>query len=424
MLIKSRNRGKISTKERMGDIMNKKITPVLLGADLNCYSVARAFHEAYGVCSYAFGKHRVGESSHSRIVKFTPVPDLGKKEILLGVLLSFAAEHTGEELYLIPCTDEYAIAVAEKQALLRKHYFSPCPEWELAKKLFSKEGFYGMCAEHGLPYPKTEVFLKSSSPARLRSLPFPYPIIIKPASSAEYWRFPFDGMKKVYTAEDPYEAEEILSAIYSSGYQNSVILQELVRGGEDDIYVLTTYSGMDKKVRAACMGHVLLGEHTPKGLGNHVAVLTEAHEEITEKLTRFLEQTGYRGFANFDIIFDRREGAFKVLEINLRQGRSNYYATASGMNIARLLVNDRQGALAGEKKIYRESFFWHTVPKKIIYSYITDKKLLRKVRRLVARGKSAATLFYAKDLWRSPLRALYVLIHNARYFGKYKKYNI
>ena len=33
-----------------------KITPVLLGGDLNCYNVARAFHEKYGVCSYAFGR--------------------------------------------------------------------------------------------------------------------------------------------------------------------------------------------------------------------------------------------------------------------------------------------------------------------------------------------------------------------------------
>ena len=33
--------------------MNEQLIPVLLGADLNCYNVARAFHEAYGVVSYA-----------------------------------------------------------------------------------------------------------------------------------------------------------------------------------------------------------------------------------------------------------------------------------------------------------------------------------------------------------------------------------
>ncbi len=30
--------------------------PVLIGGDMNCYSVARAIHEEYGVKSYAFGR--------------------------------------------------------------------------------------------------------------------------------------------------------------------------------------------------------------------------------------------------------------------------------------------------------------------------------------------------------------------------------
>ena len=38
------------------------LMPVLLGGDMNCYSVARAFHEAYGVKSVAFGRYRMGET--------------------------------------------------------------------------------------------------------------------------------------------------------------------------------------------------------------------------------------------------------------------------------------------------------------------------------------------------------------------------
>ena len=33
------------------ELRGVKITPVLLGADLNCYNVARAFHEAYAMPS-------------------------------------------------------------------------------------------------------------------------------------------------------------------------------------------------------------------------------------------------------------------------------------------------------------------------------------------------------------------------------------
>ena len=51
--------------------MNEQLIPVLLGADLNCYNVARAFHEAYGIVSYAFGRYAISATKYSRIVRFT-----------------------------------------------------------------------------------------------------------------------------------------------------------------------------------------------------------------------------------------------------------------------------------------------------------------------------------------------------------------
>ena len=256
----------------------------------------------------------------------------------------------------------------------------------------------------------------------MENLPFPYPIIVKPSNSAEYWRSPFNGMKKVYTAKSATEAKNVISAIFAAGYKNSIILQELIPAKEDEVFVLTAYSGKNAKVRAACMGRVLLGEHTPKGLGNHVAIVTEYHIEITEKLCALLENIGYRGFANFDILFDGRDGSFKVLELNTRQGRSNYYMTAAGMNIARLIVEESKGILPNKRMICKENIFWHTVPKRIIYKYITDKALLRKVLKLEEDGKESTALFYSKDMELNPLRTAYVLVHNMRYFGKYHKY--
>lgn len=402
--------------------MDKNILPVLLGADLNCYSVARAFHEAYGVRSHAFGKRALGETAHSSIINFKGMEDLASPDVLCRTLLSFAKANKGAKLYLVPCTDEYALAVSRESGLLGKYYFFTCPESELARKLSSKEFFYIICREHGIPFPETVCFYSDTPLSRLDELPFPYPIIVKPASSAEYWHAPFEGMKKVYTAKNAAEARDIISRTFAAGYKNSIILQERIPAREDDVFVLTAYCDKNAHVRAACMGHVLLGEHTPKGLGNHVAIVTEHHAEITEKLCALLEDIGYTGFANFDILFDRRSGGFTVLELNTRQGRSNYYMTAAGMNVAELLVRDARGELPEGNRVCRESVFWHTVPKSIIYNYITDKALLGKVRALAKEGKESTSLFYGKDILRRPLRAAYVLIHNMRYFGKYKKY--
>ena len=401
---------------------SKKIIPVLLGADLNCYSVARAFHEAFGVKSYAFGRYEIGPTKYSKIVTFNSMENADDPAVLLPVLEAFAKEHENANLFLVGCTDAYADLIIENKEFLSRYYFCSCPKAELAKKLISKEAFYEMCVTYGMDFPKTVIIKNVSETDKLNALPFAYPVIVKPSSSIRYWQNPFDGMKKVYKADTPEQAKEIAETIFASGYDDSLIIQDFIPGDDSRMYVLTAYCNQSAKVKMMCMGHVLLEEHTPKGIGNHVAILTEYHEELMKTVRGFLEAIGYTGFANFDIKFDERDGKFKIFEINLRQGRSNYYVTHSGANIAKLLVADACGEMEGEALIIREPSFWHTVPKKIIYSYIKDEETLHAVKALVKKGNSASSFFYGYDLRMNPLRFAYVVIHNRRYFKKYKLY--
>ena len=225
--------------------------------------------------------------------------------------------------------------------------------------------------------------------------------------------------KKVYSAKDKREASAILSKIFGAGYTESVLLQDMIPGSDSQMYVLTCYSGIDGKVKRACLGHVLLEEHTPKGLGNHTAVITENRPEITDVLINFLNEIGYIGFSNFDIKLDSRDGEFKVFEINLRQGRSNYYVTTAGQNIAETVIYDRHGKLSITPEICEDEVFWYTVPKPIIYKYV-GKETAQKLKSLVKEGKSRSTLWYGRDL-KNPKRLFYVAVHNVRYYSKYRK---
>ena len=400
----------------------KQIIPVLLGADLNCYSVARAFHEAFGVKSYAFGRYELGTTKYSKIVRFNTVEDVDTAEVLLPTLENFAKEHEGALMILVGCTDAYADLIIENKEFLSKYYFCACPRAELAKKLISKEAFYEMCVQYGMDFPKTVIIKNASETDKFDALPFSYPVIVKPSSSIRYWQNPFDGMKKVYKADTPEQAKKIADTIFASGYDDSLIIQDFIPGDDSRMYVLTAYCNKNAEVKMMCLGHVLLEEHTPKGIGNHVAILTEYHAELMETVKSFLEAVGYTGFANFDIKFDERDGKFKIFEINLRQGRSNFYVTHSGANIASMLVGDATDTLDEDIMLMKEPSFWHTVPKKIIYSYIQDGETMASVKSLVKKGKSASSLFYAYDLRMNPLRLAYVLIHNRRYFKKYKLY--
>ena len=98
--------------------MERKIVPVLLGADLNCYNVARAFHESYGVKSYVLGRYAIGATKYSRMINFKSYPDLDNPERFVEILTDFAREHKGEDLILMGCTDDYVSLVVHNKHLL------------------------------------------------------------------------------------------------------------------------------------------------------------------------------------------------------------------------------------------------------------------------------------------------------------------
>ncbi len=400
-----------------------KITPVFLGADLNCYTFARAFHEAYGVKSYAFGRYPISATKYSRIVKFTSVPDMDTDERMLQVLTDFAANHKGERLYLFGCTDDYA------EMIIRLHeklpdFTAPCPSADLYGLIQKKAEFYEELDKRGLPYPDTVVLAGETDASELSSdkLGFDYPIVVKPSSSVVYWKHPFDGMRKVYFAKDAEEASAIVAKIYASGYDDRMILQRLIPGGDSKMRVLTVFSDENAKVRGVCLGHTMIEEHTPKGLGNHAAIVTEpvSSMSIISDICRMLEELHYTGFSNFDIKEDM-DGSFKIFEINLRQGRSNMYVTSCGMNIARLAV-EKYNDGGNDVYLNENVHLWHHPPLSCVYTYTEDGELVSRARTLAKSGRVTCSLKYKPDLRFNIMRRLCVFEQLRRQKKKFRIY--
>ena len=400
------------------------IIPVLLGADLNCYNVARAFHEAYGVPSYAFGRYAVSATKYSRIVRFTAVPELDSEPVMLRTLTDFAEAHPDARLILFGCTDDYAAMIIRNKDRLPR-YTCACPGPSFLDTVSKKAEFYETCEKYGIPYPKTAVLTAPAGEDSLSAaaLGFPYPVIVKPSSSVAYWKHPFDGMKKVYTAHDASEAARIIRDIYASGYDDRMIVQEMIPGGDEHMRVLTAFSDHNGRVRAMCLGHTMIEEHTPKGLGNHAAIVTEPVSSLpfAGRIRDMLEDMGYTGFSNFDIKYTGEGDDYRVFEINLRQGRSNYYVTAAGISIARLAAETYTDD--GEDCVLCDSeWFWHHVPRSVAYTYTEDAALVARARALRRAGRESSSLWYKPDLRANPLRFLCVCEVLRRQRGKFRKY--
>jgi D-aspartate ligase len=400
---------------------NTIIQPVLVGGDINCYSVARAYHEAYGVKSIAFGRYALGATKDSNIIDFRIDPKITEEKEFIQVLLKTADELAApnKKLILMGCTDEYAELIIDHRDVLKEKYIVPYIDSELKNKLIEKELFYQMCEEKGLDYPKTFIYSKGD---KIEEFGFNYPVIIKPSDSVLYWQFPFEGMKKAYVANNEKEFIEITSTIYKGKYDKNLIIQDFIPGDDSNMRVLTCYSDQHGKVKMMCLGHVLLEEHTPKGIGNHAAIITEYDGPLMEKFKTFLEDINYTGYSNFDIKFDTRDNTYKVFEINLRQGRSNYYVTSSGNNIAKYIVEDRVYNKELDLKIQKDEFFWHVIPNNVVYKYVKDTSLVNKAKSLVSQGNSATSFGYDKDLKGNFKRRWYIFLYNINQMRKFKKY--
>ena len=393
-------RGQAAGKQPVGFL------PIILGGDITTYSLARSFHEEYGVKSVAVSMLKSIMISHSSIIENIVVPDMDSKEHFVQRLIEIAKRYPGKKLLLMACGDWYVRMIVENRAALEEYYVVPYIGEELLNRLVLKDSFYRICDEVGVPYPKTFVYdCKDPQPL---DFDFSYPVIAKPASSAAYHYAKFEGKKKVFRMKSEEELSAMLDKLRASGYDYKFLIQDTIPGLDYNMRSLTCYCDRHGKVRFFSSGHVLLEDNAAMGVGNPVAIINDVNREIMENAQRLLEHVGYTGFANFDIKYDERDGSFRFFEINTRLGRSNFYVTGSGFNAVKWIVDD----LIYEKDFDdepviadNEDSLYTVVPKDVLMNYVKDDALRQRVKELYAKGCVHDPLSYKGE--RNLIRRLY-----------------
>lgn len=393
--------------------------PLLLGGDINVYSMARAFHEAYGIPSVVFGKYPTGPCCNSKIIKLQTFGEQNDQpEVLFQNVCQFAQQHQDKTVLLIGCGDSYVQRIAEKKGQYPENVITPYIDSSLMQTLIHKERFYELCQKYGIDYPNT--FIHRKEMGHDFTLPFEPPYIVKPSNGVAYWEHPFPIQNKVYKAKDRAHLEQILDEIYGSGYPDTIVIQDFIPGDDTYMRVLTNYSDQNGKVKFMCLGHVLLEEHTPHGIGNHAVILNEVNEELSRKLQGFLEAVGFVGFSNFDIKYDQRDGKFKVFEINVRQGRSNFYVTGAGYNLAKMVTEDWIFHQDMPFTLADQPLLWRVIPQKVAEEYIGPKEYQDRMKELIAQGRVVNPLFYDAD--NGLIRRLRLWKSQRAHFKKYRTY--
>ena len=397
----------------------REFLPVILGADITAYSLARSFHEEYKIKSLVLSMSEGGYIANSDIIENRIFPGLENKDVLVKHLLEIGKEFEGKKkLIVLGCGDWYVRALIESKKVLEPYYIVPYIDEDLLNRIVLKDKFYEIFEELGLDYPKTYVY--ECGKENDLKFDFDYPVIAKPANSAMYHYAKFEGKKKVFSFDNEEDLRKMLKNLEGSSYNYKFLIQDKIPGDDTYMRVLTCYCDRNSKVRFASLGRTLLEDHTPSAIGNPVAIINEVNPDIVAAATKFLEHIGYVGFANFDIKYDERDGKYKFFEINVRLGRSNFYVTGSGFNTVKWIVNDYIYDNLEDYTVADNINLYSVVPKGVIMKYVPESDFKDLARKLFKEGKVTYPLLYKEDKnFKHNFYARAALLNQFRKFKKY-----
>ena len=412
----------IDTSQLTESDLSARLVPVALGGEIMSYGFARCFHEAYGVKTMVVSAVDVKVTSSSNLVDYRVVPAMGQgDDAIMDFLRKLGAElaAAGKVAIIFGSADWHARILSQNKEELSQWFAVPYNDFELLDDITQKERFYAICEELGIDYPKTWTFDCADPNVVIDAESFTYPLIAKPSNSARYDLMDFPGKEKVYEVQTPDDLLRIFDLLREAGYDRELVVQDFIPGDDDALRSLTTFSDASGDVRVVSGGRVVLQDHSPARIGNPMCILPERVDRIIEDAKRFCKHVGYRGFGNFDIKYDARDGSYKFFEINTRPGRNTYYVAQGGANIARLLVDEY---ILHREIPYQEAYgdtLYTCVPKKVIERHVSNPELRDKVLDMYRSGHAGYPYDNPRDTFAHKLYARVTFMHQVQKFDRF-----
>ncbi len=315
----------------------QEFLPIILGSDLNTYSIAREIHEAYGIKPAVATSMILLPCIDSKIINFYKKQNFSKdpkvfKEVLDGIY----EENKGKyRKFIIFAPDDvmrtYALENIEKLCFEPIMPYAPI---DVIKSLSTKNDFYEKIKDLDLGA-KTIIANKEN----YKDLDYPLDVFIKPDNDVFYKSLDFEGQQKGYHSKSREETLQILERIFNAGYDYNILVQEFVEGGDGSEYSVEGYRS--KNTTSMSISKNILLDKRVEWIGNFVAKIDSDEKILYDYGKQIVESLGIYGLFNIDFKKDTRTGKFYAFEVNLRQGRSHYFATLNGVNTSKLAIEDR-----------------------------------------------------------------------------------
>ena len=247
------------------------------------------------------------------------------------------ADDIGGRPILISTDDAGENFVARNADTLRPRFTFPRQPPGLSGSLMSKRGLYEACQEHGIPTPQCR-FPQTREEAVETITASRFPLLLKAIENA---RAAERSQERMFIAQSREEALTAYDRLETPEAPN-LMLQDYIPGGSESVWVYTGYFDAASECRFGAGGLKL--RQFPVRTGTTCFGVVRSDLAMESQTRRFAGELGYRGVFDCGYRYDRRDGAYKMLDVNPRVGMNFRQCVGrDGLDVVRAMYLDLTG---------------------------------------------------------------------------------
>jgi D-aspartate ligase len=244
-------------------------------------------------------------------------------------LLELAQRHGLNGWALFPTGDECTAVIARNASQLAQKFCLTTPTWDVMRWAHDKRLTYTLAERAGVDWPRTWY---PASYKELEDQPVEFPVVLKPA---------VHDYDNLFTRAKAWRSDnrQSLQARYAEACalipSNEIIVQELIPGDGASQF---SYAAMSVDGRPLASVTVRRTRQYPLDFGySSTFVESVIQPEVERAGERTLSALNYSGLAEVEFKHDRRDGKFKLLDINFRLWNWNPLGCVAGVDFPYLL---------------------------------------------------------------------------------------
>lgn len=261
-------------------------------------------------------------------------PDPKEDEEAFVLFLEALGRRLPRRAVLFPTHDEYIWPISRHAERLEPWFIVPFSRWGTMRHIHDKRAQIEAAWRCGVDTPRT-VFVESAADLARGAEEIGFPAIFKPVESLA---FKLRFRRHVLTIATREELQSVYARVDDCG---TLMMQEVVPGGDEELYTLGSYLDEESRPLAVFTGHKLR-QHPPM-FGHCRMAVSRWVPDMADAGVRLLQELGYHGVSQVEFKRDGNDGRYKLMEINARHWMWHALGTDSGVNLSYTAYADAVG---------------------------------------------------------------------------------